>query len=162
MKGKNLFILFLIGVFLLGFSSCAFAMGRMPAHMGGEKLVERMGKHLELTDAQKDKLLTIVKETEEEIEKIRLKNKELLEKLNGEMQKDHPDKASINRYVEEVGQNMTQAQIKRMNVILEFRKELTPEQLEKFKELHKKRKENFDKKRKRRYPFLMNRWNPMR
>jgi Spy/CpxP family protein refolding chaperone len=116
--------------------------GRGPA----EKMVERIAKELNLTQQQKDKFVTGAKQVEEEAGKVRIANKEIFTKIEKELAKDSPDSKQINSYLQEMNNNQTKIQFKRMEQLIQLRKELTPEQKIKLENLMKKKKGQFNKR----------------
>ena len=153
MIGKKIFgILVVIGI-VAGLTSGAFAFdfkfkGTPPP--SPEKFIERMAKDLGLSKEQTDKLTAGAKQVEEQAKEMRAKNKELFGQIEKELMKDSPDSKTIYGYMQEIGQNNTQIQFKRMEQIILLRKELNPEQkakLEKFmQELKGRRNKMFGKR----------------
>jgi Spy/CpxP family protein refolding chaperone len=64
----------------------------------------------------------------------------LAEQLKTEMGKDKPNRYTVRNLVKKISNLRTDIQLKHMDNMLELREELTPEQLEKFKEMLKKRR----------------------
>ncbi|HTY13930.1 MAG TPA: periplasmic heavy metal sensor [Candidatus Omnitrophota bacterium] len=139
-----------IAIVIIGASSLAFAFGPEPGGPGGpggpgdpgrppardpQKFVERIAKDLGLTKEQQDKLLADAKKTEEETDQLRAKNKDLFDKVEKELLKDSPDRDLLHGYLQQIGQNETQMQIKRMDRMVDLRKTLTPEQKAKFEKM---------------------------
>jgi len=112
---------------------------------GQQKITDRMAKTLDLTDKQKSDFLNRAKKTEEETKGLLAKNKGLMEKMQAELAKDSPDRNAIHNYVQEIGKNRTEMQFKRLDHMLAFRKQLTPEQQKKFKEMNAQQKKKAKK-----------------
>lgn len=111
------------------FAGSAYAFG------GRGKMAERIIKDLGLSSDQAAKFKAQENKMEKEMASHREKMKELSEKLKGSMEKDSPDRNAIHAIIKEIGQNMTEMQIKRADSMLELRSWLTPEQKEKFKKM---------------------------
>ncbi|MBI5699449.1 periplasmic heavy metal sensor [Candidatus Saganbacteria bacterium] len=106
-----------------------------------ERMIERMAKDIGLTQQQKDKFLSGAKQIEEEAKEIHSKNKELFDKIEKEILKESPDSKAIYGNMQLISRNMTQIQFKRMDQIIQLRKELTPEQKAKLEKIIRGRKE---------------------
>jgi Spy/CpxP family protein refolding chaperone len=138
---KNTLIVWLMAMLLLGMAPGAWGFGsqggRGPA---AEKRLERIIQELGLTKEQKEKYLAGAKQIEEEAKAIRSQNREIFGKIEKEMLKDTADRQAIHNYIQQINQNNAKMQIKRMDQILELRKELTPEQKTKLEKLTAERK----------------------
>jgi|GEM_PF-1739793 len=144
MRLSRLVSVMLVGLFVIVSSVGAYAVEKQhdkQVRMKGEGMIKKMCKHLDLTKEQEEKLTSLTKDAEDEIKELRQKNKDLMGKIREEMQKDDPSVNRINDFIREAGKNKIEIQIKRMGVMLEFRKELTTEQKEELKKMHQKRME---------------------
>ena len=148
----------IIAAIIIGSSSLAFGFGPEPGRghgegpepgKGPEKFIERIGKDLELTKQQQDKLLTEAKQGEKEAGQIRSKNKDLFDKIEKELLKDSPDRDLLHNYIQQISQNNAQMEMKRMDQMIDLRKELTPAQKAKLEKIMKDRKEKEKKMFKR-------------
>ena len=146
MKIKCLIVLLAVFMVAAVVSKAEAFAGPAPKRPSIDKLADRMAKDLDLTDKQKSNFLDRAKKTKEEPEGLLAKNKGLMEKMQAELGKDNPNRDVIHNYVQEIGKNRTEMQFKRLDDLLEFRKQLTPEQQKKFKEMHAKRKEKAKKR----------------
>lgn len=135
----------MIALVMLALSGIAF--GAPPFGWAGEKrpmaerMIDRMAKDIGLTQQQKDKFLAGEKQIEEEAQKIHSKNREIFDKIEEELLKESPDSRRIYGYMQQISQNNTQIQFKRMDQMIQLRKELTPEQRTKLEKTMKERKE---------------------
>jgi Spy/CpxP family protein refolding chaperone len=140
MIGKNILTVLLMMVFLVMVSSGALAFGSAAIRGRSiEKFIEKVTKELELTQPQKEKALASAKKIEEEAAEVRSKNRELFDKVEKELLKDSPDRKLLSNYMQQISQNNSRIQLKRMEQIIEFRKELTPKQKAKLEKLMKER-----------------------
>ena len=131
---KKVLILSLAVILLAGGALAAFE----PPPKGRpspEKMINRLAKDLDLSSKQKTKLLARAKATEEEAEKINEKNRVLFAEIEKELLKDDPSSKAIHGFMQQLGQNRTQVEFKRMEQMLELRRELTPEQKIKFEKI---------------------------
>jgi len=136
MISKKRLVIMLIFVFLTGMPSLSFGFGSMSGRgRPSEKFIERLAKDIGLTDQQKDKLLAGSKKIEAEEREIRSQNKEIYAQIKKELLKDSPDRKVISDYIQRISQNNAQIQIKRMDQIIDMRKDLTPEQKTKLEKL---------------------------
>ncbi|MCX5748836.1 MAG: Spy/CpxP family protein refolding chaperone [Candidatus Saganbacteria bacterium] len=117
-------------------------------HFGpsAEKFVERIAKDLGLTENQKNTLLSGAKQTELEEKDIHSSDKAIFEKIKEELLKDNPDRKTIHECIEQIGQNETKIQIKRMDRMIDMRKMLTPGQRTKLEAFMKKGRERAEEK----------------
>ena len=138
---KNLIIVLAI-IFLTCICSEGLAfLGRS----GGEfpdrdKAIEGISKKLELSKEQEKEFRSRSKEIEKDIVKLRLKNRDLWDKVESELLKDKPDRGAIYKHMQQINQNQFELRFKRMDNLLEFRKKLSPEQQKKFKDMLEQRK----------------------
>lgn len=131
---KKVLILFLTVILLAGGALAAFE----PPPKGRpspEKMINRLAKDLDLSSEQKTKLLARAKVTEEEAEKINEKNRALFAEIEKELLKDSPSSKTIYGLMQQVGRNRTEIEFKRMEQMLELRRELTQEQKTKFEKM---------------------------
>lgn len=135
MKIKLVPVMFLVFGLVLCGSLSAYPMGRPMGQGGEKKFVERMSKALGLTNEQKDKLAAQFKSAGDRTKPLMEKNRELMKKVEAEMQKDSPNASAVKGLIEEIGRNETQVQIIRTSAILDFKRSLTPEQKKKFKDI---------------------------
>ncbi|MFH0887241.1 MAG: periplasmic heavy metal sensor [bacterium] len=154
MNRKFLIIVIITTILLWGCSSSQAFFGGPPDKEGasdkaprGEKMVERLAKELNLTKVQKDKFLSVTTEIEKTAKEIRAKDRELMDKIEKELLKDNPDMKVIRSLMQTINQNMTEIQFSRLSHLVEFRKELTTEQREKFKGLINNREKRGKKAR---------------
>jgi len=136
---RCLIVVLLVGVVLAGFSSGALAFGSRAFSAG--KMIDRIASDLQLTKQQKDKLLSGAKQAEEEAKDLHSKNREIYGKIQKELLKDLPDRKVLSDFLQQISQNNAQIQLKRMERIIELRKELTPEQKTKFENLLRNKKD---------------------
>ncbi|MBU0572933.1 MAG: periplasmic heavy metal sensor [Candidatus Margulisbacteria bacterium] len=129
MKVKKLFVLFLAVIILMSGTSA------IAAPKWREKVSDRFAKELGLSAEQKQSFEAGAKVVEEAIKPINEQNKELHDRIAEELKKDDPNKDVIYGYLEQISKNNTQMHFKRVEHLLEFRKELAPEQKEKLKEM---------------------------
>jgi Spy/CpxP family protein refolding chaperone len=141
---RCLIVVLLVGVVLAGFSSGALAFGSRA--FSAEKMIDRIASDLGLTKQQKDKLLSGAKQVEEEAKDLHSKNREIYGKIEKELIKDAPDRGVLSDFLQQISQNNAQIHLKRMEQIIELRKELTPEQRTKFEKLMGERKEMANKR----------------
>jgi len=136
---KKMMLLTLMVLVLISVAALAEAprWGRRPSP---EKMIEKMSKELGLTKEQQDKYLDEAKKIEKEAEESNAKNKEIFDKIEQELLKDSPDKQAIRGYMDQISQNRTGIQFKRMEQMIELKKELTAEQRKKFEEFMYNRK----------------------
>jgi len=143
MKIKLLFVAFLVSTLIASCPLPSCAMGGPMGHDGGKKMVERLAKDLALTKEQKEKLVKMTAETDKQTNALEAKNGGLFDKMQAEIEKDKPDTAVISKLLNEIGKNRTEAEIKRLNTLIEFKKCLTPEQVNRFKEIRKRQEKHF-------------------
>ena len=142
MKGEGWFKWVSIVIVLVVLEAGAMAMGAQPPRgFRPERRFEGIAKELGLTPEQKVRFMKAAKQVEEEAKVINSKNKELFDKIEKELVKEAPDSKVIYGYMQQIGQNNTQIQFKRMDQIIQLRKELAPEQRIKFEKMMKERKE---------------------
>jgi Spy/CpxP family protein refolding chaperone len=142
MKGESWLKWVSIIMVLVALGVGAFAMGSQPAkRFRPERRFEGIAKELGLTPEQKVRFMKAARQVEEEAKVINRKNKELFDKIEKELVKEAPDSKVIYGYMQQIGQNNTQIQFKRMDQIIQLRKELAPEQRTKFEKMMKERKE---------------------
>ena len=106
-----------------------------------EKMMERMAKDLGLTKEQKAKYTAMAKQLEEESTAMRSKNKEFFDKIGSELAKDSPNRDLLFGYMQQISKNEDQMRLKRMDQMIQLRKELTPEQKAKLEKLMKQGRE---------------------
>jgi Spy/CpxP family protein refolding chaperone len=138
MKFKFVPVMFLVLGLVISGSMSAYPMGRPMGQGGDKKFVERLTKDLGLTKDQKDKLVAQFKKVDEEVKPIMDRNRDLMQKMEQEIQKDSPSISQLSGYLEKIGGNSIQIQIKRITAVVEFKKDLTPEQKDKFNKIMKK------------------------
>lgn len=142
MMRKNVLTMMLVVAILAGVSSGALAFGPQRAKgLPAEKMIERMAKDIGLTQQQKDKFLAGAKQIEEEAKDIHSRNREIFDKIEKELLKESPDSKAIYGYMQQISQNNTRIQFKRMDQIIQLRKELTPEQRTKLEKIMRRNKE---------------------
>ena len=106
------------------------------------RFVDKISRELDLSATQKEKLTKLVDKAESEIKDLAEANKGIHDKIRDEMNKDEPDMAALERHIRELSSRRADIELKRLGVIIEFKKELTAEQQEKLKEMHKFHKGN--------------------
>ena len=127
--------LLMLGI-LLGSIAPANALGRDGFKKGErweKNRAEGFFRQLALTPEQKAKWLELNQGLEREILPLRQKNQALSLKMEDEMGKDKPDQKVIENLVKEISQNQVAMQLKRIDVLLKFRENLSPEQRQKMK-----------------------------
>ena len=102
-----------------------------------EKMMERMAKDLGLTVEQKEKYSGMAKKLEEESKTMRSRNKEFFDKIGQELAKDSPNRDLLYKYMQQISKNEDQMRLKRMDQMIQLRKELTQEQKAKLEKLMK-------------------------
>ena len=145
MAGNNLLAALLIAGVLSG-ASFGLPLFGPPQEKGPmvERMIEGMAKDIGLTQPQKEKFLAGAKRIEEEAKIIQSKNKGIFDKIEKELLRESPDSKIIYGYMQQISQNTTLIQFKRMDQIIQLRRELTPEQKTKLEKLteERKRREN--------------------
>lgn len=133
---KKMSLFLLLGLMLARLTSNALATGPFGDRpRSPEKMLERIAQELGLTQEQKEKYLSGAKKVEADAQSLKAKNKELFAAIEKEMVKDNPDGKAIHNYMRQIGQNRTEIQFKRMEQLLQLRKELSPEQKAKFEKM---------------------------
>lgn len=138
---KRVLTVLLVGIMLAG-AALAFPPFDRPANKRphGNRMIERIAKDLGLTAQQKEKLLVEAKTLENEAEKVKTNNQVLFKQIDQELLKDVPNDKLIYNSIQQISQNNTTIQFKRMEQMIKLRKGLTPEQKKKLeKSLHQKR-----------------------
>ncbi|OGC22696.1 hypothetical protein A2291_01050 [candidate division WOR-1 bacterium RIFOXYB2_FULL_42_35] len=111
----------------------------------------KMFKTLALTKEQKERFLTERQKMAKEALESRQKNERFRLEMKAELVKDSPDKDRLHKHIREINNNSTELQIKRLDLMLEMRYQLTPEQRVKFKEMveneRKQMKKSWGKKK---------------
>lgn len=98
---------------------------------GFEQKLDQLG----LSAEQKTKVHGILESAKKDREANFTKMREASENLRSLLEQDSPDRAAVDRQVEEVGQMRTQAQKEMLHTLLAVRAELTPDQRAKLKEM---------------------------
>jgi len=124
----------IVGLLLIGFLFSSIASASA-LEKGGFGRGDKTGffRQLALTPEQKAKWLELNQGLEREILPLRQKNQALSLKMEDEMGKDKPDQKVIENLVKEINENQVAMQLKRINVLLKFRENLSPEQRQKMK-----------------------------
>jgi len=120
-----------LALLVLFSASSAFAWGEFGRRP--EKAGNRFCKELGLTAEQKEKFLAGDKALKDAEKPLIEDNKKLFEKLDAEIKKDLPNKIMIRGTLKQIEANNAEMRFKRLEHLIEFRKELTPEQKEKLK-----------------------------
>ncbi|MFA4858084.1 MAG: periplasmic heavy metal sensor [Candidatus Margulisiibacteriota bacterium] len=130
-------VLGLIGVlFLSGFS---FPPGKMGGNLwkGGhpnpEKIAEKLSDELKLTPEQRQLFATGIKEVEKKAKTRMQQDRELSKKMESELSQDRPDLVKIKGYIDQISRNRAEVQFMRTQFLVEFRKNLSPDQVAKLK-----------------------------
>ena len=139
LNSKSL-ILLLVLIFLAGM---VLAAPPPPRHPMGDRLI----KELKLTAEQQAKFKAGDEKLRQASEGSLKKIAELRDKIEKEMEKEEPDRQALHGYIKEIDQLRTDNQIKRMDLLLDLKKELTPEQKEQFKKLSTERKKGWQWRR---------------
>jgi len=125
-----------------GIAANAFSFGpRIGRESNKELRIERLAKELGLTDVQKEKYLLGAKQIEKDAKETRLKNKTLFGDIEKELLKETPDISIIKNILQEINNNNSQMQLKRIEQLIQLRKELSPEQKTKLEAMIKQGKE---------------------
>jgi Spy/CpxP family protein refolding chaperone len=145
---KSASIILVIAVAAMFSATLAFAMpgegGPPPGPDGDkgpniEKMAGEFAKTLKLTKQQKEKFIKDAKEIEKSAKESRKKDREIMKKMDAEMLKESPDLNAIHGYLENMNKNRTESEFKRISHIIQFRKELTPDQRKKLDQIFKDR-----------------------
>jgi len=144
MKNKKWFASFLVVVLLISMSSQSLAWwGKdkaKPKKVNPDKRMEVIAEKLELTDKQKETLKAHKLEMREDMVAHRKKMREISDKFKAELEKSKPNRKALHSLIRAMNEERVKMEIKRMDSLLELRSLLTPEQVEKFKEMTEKRK----------------------
>ncbi|KPJ66099.1 hypothetical protein AMJ44_08975 [candidate division WOR-1 bacterium DG_54_3] len=116
-------------------ASEAFAWWGKEKRPAPEQRSERIAKRLELTEEQKAKFKDQREKMQKYVEGTRDEFRELGKKLKTELEKDNPNRATVQSLIRKIGQKQTEMQLRRMDSLLELRKILTSEQRQKFKKM---------------------------
>lgn len=135
MKINRVMVGVLVVFLTVALASESFAWWGREDRPAPEQRIERIAKRLELTEEQKAKFKDHREKMKKYMEEEREGVKGLGEKLKAELQKDNPDRATVQSLIRKISQKQTEMQIKRMDSLLELRKTLTPEQRKKFKKM---------------------------
>ena len=146
---KKILVLVCAMIVFSGMAANAFTFGpRIRSELKQEARIDRLTKEIGLTEGQKEKYLAEAKQIEEETKAIRAKNKDLFAEIEKELLKDNPDTKLIRSKIQEISQNNAQTQFKRIEQLIQLRKELSPEQKTKLEEMIKKGKEKIENHKK--------------
>ena len=104
-----------------------------------EKMMEKLAADLGLTQQQKDKYTAMAKQLEEGSKVMHSNNKEFFDKIEQELAKDAPDRDVLYKYMQQISKNEDQQRLKRMDLMIQLRKELTPKQKTKLEKIIKNR-----------------------
>ena len=105
---------------------------RGPRGDGPGSRIERMAEILDLGDAQVEAITKIREEARAQHVELRKQLLQLRHELDGEMLKDDPDQATLDRVVQEMGELKTRLQRDRLATQLAVREELTEEQADRW------------------------------
>lgn len=125
MLNRKSFVLVLVLMLLAGVALAA------PRHPMGDKLI----KELKLTAEQQARFKAGDEKLRQANEGDLKRIADLRGKMKIEMEKDEPSRQAIYGYIREIDRLRTESQIKRLDLLLDLKKELTPEQKEQFKKL---------------------------
>lgn len=143
MRNRKLLVMALVFALLVTSSPMASALWGEKG--GGEKpdrhkMMGKIADKLDLTKEQRAKFKERGDETKKYVEARRAEIKKLAEKLKNELEKDNPNRWAVKDSIKKINVLRTDIQLKHMDNMLELREELTPEQIEKFKEMLKKQR----------------------
>ena len=127
----------LIGAMLLaGFS---FPPGKMGGnqwkggHPNPEKIAEKLSRELALTPDQSQLFSAGIKDIEKKAETLMRQDRELSKKMENELSQDQPELVKIKGYIDQISRNRADVQFLRTQFLVEFRKNLSPDQVKKLK-----------------------------
>jgi len=94
--------------------------------------IERLAERLGLSEGQKETITKIHEEGQQERIALRKESLRLRNELHGELLKDEPSESTVLNLVERIGEVRIQQQQSRLTQQLAVRKQLTPDQRDKF------------------------------
>lgn len=107
--------------------------GMMNGGKGGSGFCQsRIVSQLDLTQDQMKKAVDREQAVERDALARRQENEKLRLEMGQELKKDSPDKAKLDRYIDQINRNRAENQKKRTEYMLWFKSQLTPEQKQKF------------------------------
>lgn len=137
----------MVKVLLVGFLVAALASQSLawwgkgkPKKVDPDQRMQRIAEKLELTEAQKEKLISHKNGMRDQMIAHGKKMKELKDKFKAEFEKDNPSRKILHSLIRQMNDERVKMEIKRVDSLLELSDILTPEQKEKFKLMTKKHK----------------------
>lgn len=144
MRSKKMLVIGVLLVLCFGASLVhAFGIKPDPGSPQPKKMMERLAKKLSLTKEQQNNFMAQEKLIQEKDQQLRKENDKIMDKIRQEIKKDQPDQKLIKNYIDEIGQNQNQIHLRRIENLIQFRKQLTAGQKKKFDEM----KPKFESKR---------------
>lgn len=124
-----------LAVFLSSSSMAAWGDGAGGGKGGPSFCKGKIARQLNLTQDQTSKALEKEQAVERDALARRQENEKLRAEMGQELKKDNPDKNKLNKYLEQINKNRTENQKKKLEYMLWFKSQLTPEQKQKLDSL---------------------------
>lgn len=126
-----IFVAAVLAVFLSSSSMAAWGKGDRKA--GSPSFCKgKIAGQLNLTQDQINKALEKEQAVQQDALTRMQENEKMRLAIGQELKKDDPDRAKLNNYIDNISKNRAEIQKKRMEYMLWFKAQLTPEQKQKF------------------------------
>ena len=146
MKKRNLIIASILAgsMFSVAAVGAANACNSHGGHRGGKMM--HMMKNLDLTEKQSEAIRSIKKEQKEKMQSTRAKMKEIRKSLQEQSKAENFDAAKVRELADTKAKLMADMTVMRTETMHRIRKELTPEQVDKFDSMKQHKSKHGDRK----------------
>jgi len=151
MKKRNLIIASVLAGSLFSVAAvgaanaCNSQSGHRDGHGHGGKMMHMM-KNLDLTEKQSETIRSIKKEQNEKIQSTRANMKEIRKSLHEQAKAENFDAAKVRELADAKAKLMADMTVMRTETMHRIRKELTPEQVDKFDSMKQHKSKHGDRK----------------